>query len=132
MKADVITRSINNLTAAQAAKAGACFLGWFSVGLAGLEILMPRSLSRWLDSGTVPLWWFYGSRELAAGLGLLTSPNKAFWLWARVGGDVLDIATLASGLVTSRRKAQVGTALGLVLGITALDVLCARAFTRET
>lgn len=37
-----------------------------------------------------------GAREIATGLAILLSKNPTPWLWARVGGDVLDIATLAS------------------------------------
>ncbi|MBN8898157.1 MAG: hypothetical protein J0H35_08225, partial [Rhodospirillales bacterium] len=48
------------------------------------------------------------------------------WIWSRVGGDALDVATLATGL--GRRNPQRGAsglAMAMVLGVTALDIFCA-------
>ena len=107
------------------------FLGWFSVGLASVELLAPRGLRRWLGDGSTGLLRFYGARELGAGLGILAAGNKAPFVWTRVGGDVIDIATLLHGLAVSRRRGNVALSLAAVAGITALDLLCARALTRR-
>ena len=122
-----ITKYLDQELSSEEAHKIARFLGWFSMGLASLEIIAPRGLSRWLDSGNNPLWRFYGAREFSAGLGILHGRKQSKWVWARVAGDLVDIATLAGGLVTSRRKDRVAGALGLVVAVTILDTLCARA-----
>lgn len=43
----------------------------------------------------------YGVREIAKGVGILTSPNPTPWLWGRVAGDALDLATLAAPTPTA-------------------------------
>jgi hypothetical protein len=103
-------------------------LGLFSLALGAAELLAPRQLARILDiEGQEHLLQFYGLREIGTGLGILTSRNKAPWLWGRVAGDVLDIATLSVAMGQSRRKASVAMAIGSVAMVTALDIACARA-----
>jgi hypothetical protein len=73
----------------------------------------------------------YGGREIASGIGSLSS-NPAPAIWGRVGGDLLDLATLASsagGDKNQRRNA--GMAIAGVLGITLLDVLVAAALSQQ-
>ena len=38
----------------------------------------------------------YGAREIATGVGILLAWKRAPWVWARVAGDALDIATRAA------------------------------------
>jgi len=104
-------------------------LGGFSIALGLMELIAPRMVARKLGmDSSETLVALYGLRELGAGIGLLAADNKTPWLWARVAGDVLDIGTLASGLAPGhRRKGNVLLALGAVLGVTAVDVLCAQA-----
>lgn len=110
-------------------------LGWFSVGLGTLEVVAPGTLIRFLgvQEERSSLVRAYGLRELVAGAGLLTQPAAATtWLWARVAGDVLDIATLGSattGDPTARKRT--GNMLAMLTAITVVDVLCARALTLE-
>ncbi len=76
----------------------------------------------------------YGVREIATGIGILTSsgPGRAPWIWGRVGGDALDLATLAGGLDGDNpRRANVGVAVAAVAGVTVLDLLCARQLAEE-
>ena len=111
------------------------FLGWFSIGLGAAELLAPRAIAR--ISGTRNhggVTRLYGMREIAAGVGIFTHPNPAPWLWARVAGDVLDLASIVGGSTKGRRVATVGS-LAAVAGVTALDVLCAQKLStkaRET
>jgi hypothetical protein len=102
-------------------------LGWFSIGLGLAEMLMPRTLSKQLGmQAKESLLRFYGAREMATGIGILTSGNPAPWLWGRVGGDALDLATLATGLDEHNPcKGNVAISLAVVAGVTALDVVCA-------
>lgn len=104
-------------------------LGWFSIGLGLAEILMPRAMARGLNmQGREQLLLLYGLREIATGIGLLVASRRTPWMWGRVAGDALDIATLASSMQPGRR---LGPAIGLaaVAGVTAVDVANATALT---
>ena len=102
------------------------FLGYFSIGLGTLEALAPAVLERTLGIRNRALLRAYGARELAAGAGILAGRPQP-WLWARVGGDALDVATLLTALRAGNpRRGWAALALASVLGITALDVLCIR------
>lgn len=108
-------------------------LGWFSIGLGATELFAPRAVTRSLGmEGHESLVRAYGVREIMSGLGILSARNPGPWVWSRVAGDALDMATLASGLKGENpRKANVGVALAAVAGITALDMACAQALTEE-
>ena len=109
-------------------------LGWFSIGLGLTEMLMPRMLTEQMGmEGKESLLRFYGAREMAAGIGILMSDNPGPWLWGRVAGDALDLATLATGLDEQNpRKGNVAIALAAVAGVTALDCISARALTNTS
>ena len=94
----------------------ATFLGLFSIGLGLWELAAPRSVARVTGAHFHPqLIQAYGLRELMAGFGLLTErdavPN---WLWARVAGDALDLATLGAAYKGGPhpRPAAAGAGLG--------------------
>lgn len=100
-------------------------LGYFSLALGLVEVVWPGRLAKTLGlNGKDDLVRFYGARELGAGAGLLLTNARRPWVLARIGGDVLDIATLAVALKSEKRTNAL-IALGMVLGVTALDVLCA-------
>jgi hypothetical protein len=104
-------------------------LGWFSIGLGIAELAAPGRLARWLGmEERTGLIRACGAREIVTGLGILAQENPTFWMWARVGGDMLDLGTLAMGLERNNPKREnVGFAIAAVAGVTTLDVLCARA-----
>ncbi|ASN82731.1 hypothetical protein [Deinococcus ficus] len=108
-------------------------LGLFSLTLGALEVLAPGTLTRFLgvrEHNT--LVRAYGARELLAGAGLLLQPGaRAVWLWSRVAGDILDLATLgmAKPDEPAGRK-RTANALAMVTAITVVDVLTARAVTQ--
>ena len=109
------------------------FLGYFSIGLGLVELVAARRLTAILGL-PIPAAVIrgFGARELAAGLGVLTYPDNPGPVWARVGGDVLDVAVLASGL--GRGNPNRGVAVGAtlaVLAITAVDVACAAALQQR-
>jgi hypothetical protein len=106
-------------------------LGWFNIGLGLAEMLMPRTLTEQMGmEGKESLLRFYGAREMAAGVGILMSDNPSPWIWGRLAGDALDLATLAPGLDTQNpRKGNVAIALAAVAGVTALDCITAQALT---
>ena len=104
-------------------------LGWFSLALGAAEISFPAALSRWLGLAGGPLLVRgFGLREVAAGIVVLARPDHAFGPASRVAGDALDIAVLAPAL--SRDNPHRGAArfaFAMVLGVTALDLLCTAA-----
>src|SRR4051812_22941548 len=108
-------------------------LGWFSIGLGLAEVLAPRALTRGLGmEGNEQLVQAYGLREIATGIGILATDQPAAWIWGRVGGDALDLATLASALKRKNpKKNNVEVALAAVVGVTALDVICGPSLTRK-
>lgn len=107
-------------------------LGLFSLALGAAELLAPRQLARWLDiEGQEPLLRLYGLREIGTGIGILASRDPAPWLWARVAGDALDLATLGAATGISRRRDAIAMAAGSVALVTALDIACAQALGQE-
>lgn len=111
-------------------------LGWFSIGLGAAELLAPGSVARLIgvndDDGNRSLLRFYGLREIAAGVGILTQSRPAGWLWGRVGGDLLDLATLGSAMSSDwNQKGKLAAATAAVLGVTALDVICAQQISSQ-
>jgi uncharacterized membrane protein len=65
-----------------------------------------------------------GLREIASGVGILTQSRPTGWLWARVGGDALDLALLGRAMTSSRAdRGRVAAATAAVLGVTAADAL---------
>lgn len=109
-------------------------LGWFSIALGALELLAPRAVGRRLgmqhETGTIQA---YGAREIATGVGILASRDPTWWIWGRVIGDALDLATLAPNAdPRNPRRNEVMMALGAVAGVALLDYLCADALSRRT
>ena len=107
----------------------ATFLGWFSVGLGLWEVLAPRSVANATGVRYHPaLIQAYGLRELAAGLGILTTRRPAGWLAARVAGDALDLGTLGAAYAQANAddRRKICQAAAAVAGVTVLDVVAAR------
>jgi uncharacterized membrane protein len=108
-------------------------LGWFSIGLGLAEVTAPRAVGRLIgldpDEHETRLRLF-GVREIASGIGILTSSRSAAWVWSRVGGDAMDLAFLATA--ARRRKAtrdRIAVAGLAVAGVAALDVIASRRQT---
>ena len=103
-------------------------LGWFSIGLGLTEVVAGRSMGRAL--GMEDRSWLlraFGVREIAAGVAILALENPRAGVWARVAGDVLDLAALGSGFTEDNpKKENLAAAFATVAGITALDYWCAR------
>jgi hypothetical protein len=108
-------------------------LGWFSIGLGVAELVAPEQLGRFLGMEEhTALLRAYGAREIATGIGILTQDDPTPWLWGRVGGDVLDLGTLALGLSPDNpQRGNVGMAMAAVAGVTALDIVCAQRLGAE-
>ncbi|MGO4573793.1 cyclase dehydrase [Microvirga sp. 2TAF3] len=108
-------------------------LGWFSLALGAVELFGAKGVSRWLGmeqhEGLIRA---YGAREIATGIGLLTQKDPTPWVWGRVAGDALDLATLGNGLRDPNSEHdRIAVAFGAVAGVTVIDVVCANALTGE-
>lgn len=109
-------------------------LGLFSIGLGLAELLAPKTLARSLGmEGQERLLQAYGLRELGVGLGILAATEPAPWIKGRIVGDLLDLGTLAVQLKPgSPHRGRLALALGMVAGVTSLDVYCARLLRAES
>lgn len=114
------------------ARALAQGLGWFSIAIGVAQVLAPHRVTRATGlHGHERLVSTYGMREIATGIGLLTAKDPTPWVWGRVGGDALDLGTLAAGVAGPDRERS-GVAFLATLGIAALDVACALALRRPS
>jgi len=112
-------------------------LGWFSIGLGLAELAAPDAVARFIglrdDSTTTSVLRAYGVREIGNGVAILMQPDNPAWLWSRVGGDVLDLASLASAARhDDADQRRVAAASAAVLGVTALDLICAQQLSART
>jgi hypothetical protein len=104
-------------------------LGWFSIGLGLAEICIPHRFARaFAMRGEETLVRFYGVREVLTGIGILSSSQPKPWMWGRVAGDALDLATLAARLhdALPRQQRNIALAIGAVAGVTMADLACAK------
>jgi hypothetical protein len=105
-------------------------LGWFSLALGMAELMAPRQVAELIgaprNEGTEKTLRAYGAREIASGIAILSDPTESRWLWSRVGGDALDLATLgAAGRHESSDRSRLAIASAAVAGVAALDVIAA-------
>ena len=110
-------------------------LGWFSIGLGLVELLAPGRISAAIGINKpdqLKLIRGYGAREVASGANLLIKPDNAGGAWGRVGGDVVDLATLTSARPAGRQRVGFAIALSAVLAALVVDLICAKELTRQT
>jgi hypothetical protein len=98
-------------------------LGVGAIGLGVWGLVFPRHVTRTLGLNASPMTVrvAFGLRELVTGFALAGDPTRTGVLWARVAGDVADMAVLG------RRAHHAGAraALGAVTLITVLDAAAA-------
>ena len=102
-------------------------LGWFSIGLGLAQLVTPRRLAQLIgvpdNDDTRAVLRAVGLREIVTGVGILSQDRPTGWLWARAGGDVMDLALLGSALKSDHAdRPKVATAAAAVIGIMALDL----------
>lgn len=112
-------------------------LGWFSIGLGLAELIAPGRVARFIgvhdESGTRALLRFYGVREIASGAGILSNTANAGWLWSRVAGDAVDLASLGSAMKSDdASRTRLAAASAAVLGVAALDWYCAQRLSERS
>lgn len=112
-------------------------LGWFGVALGLAELAVPKLVAAAI--GTRPRkvgrlgMAALGVRELASGVGILAARRRGPWVWARVAGDVVDLALLVRVAVSSQRNRntlQLAGAMVAVAGVAALDIYAAQKLSR--
>jgi uncharacterized membrane protein len=103
-------------------------LGWFSIGLGLAEVLAPRQIAKITGTRNHATWIrAFGLREIVSGVGILTNPQPAPWVWARVGGDMLDMAALGAAMAApGTKRGKTAVSVAAVAGVAALDILCAQ------
>ena len=107
-------------------------LGWFSIGLGVAELMAGRTIARWMGmEDKTNLIRAYGVREITTGVGLLALGDPKPWIWSRIAGDAVDMATLAAGMQDNPRAGNARIAFGAVVAATALDVVCAQKLHQE-
>lgn len=111
-------------------------LGWLSLGLGLTQLAAPRGVARLIglrgDDEDRKAMIAIGMRELASGIGILAQNRPAPAVWARVGGDVMDLALLGRALNSQRTdRNRVAVATVAVAGVTVLDVLVGQRLGRQ-
>jgi uncharacterized membrane protein len=111
-------------------------LGLMSIGLGLAELLAPGRVSRragmFGNGSSRAILRAFGVREIANGVAILASRRRSPWLWARVGGDLLDLALLNRSLFgRSQSRPRLGMSIAAIVGITALDALAAQRSRRS-
>lgn len=112
-------------------------LGWFSLGLGLAEVLDADGFARGVVGAGKGVrqrgaTFLVGVREIVSGIGLLAT-RSPFWLWARVAGDVMDLALLGrAGRARGRGKDRVKLAASAasVAGVLLLDAVTAMQLAR--
>jgi hypothetical protein len=123
-------RNVENVSTAKLAKG----LGLFSIALGLAELLAPAQVGELI--GVSPkyrtLLPVFGLREIASGVGIMMQSKPTESVWSRVGGDALDLAYLGAAFTgeENNKRRLTGAAIA-VLGVTALDIMCAQALSSQ-
>jgi uncharacterized membrane protein len=108
-------------------------LAWVSFGIGAAELLAPKALGRAIGVGDRPtVMRLLGAREIVTGIGLLSGKAPGLWAWARVAGDVMDLALLgAAARSPGADTKRIAAAASSVLGVAALDVYASRRLSES-
>jgi uncharacterized membrane protein len=106
-------------------------LGWLSIGLGLVEVVVPKRFGRYVGLKHRPgLLRLYGLREIGSGAAILARRDPTLGVWSRVAGGTLDLAALGAELVDGNpKKGRVAVAAGAAAAIGAVDVVTAQKLT---
>lgn len=113
------------------------FLGYFSLALGLAEAIAPSAMARLIgvaepDDRSRMAMRLMGLREIGHGLSVLSKQDAAPALWARVGGDALDLAFLGRTFANPKNsRGRTAFATANVLAVAALDYMTARELSRQ-
>lgn len=113
-------------------------LGVFSVGLGLAQVFAPHFVARMIglrpDRSTTNTMLACGLREITSGVGILSSSQRAPWLWLRVGGDLVDLVLIGSAARSNSAlgRNHLAGAAALVGGALLLDAVVAGQHSRGT
>jgi hypothetical protein len=108
-------------------------MGWASFGLAAAFLTFPRRIAGTFGlQGKENLIRAFGGQEVLAGVGAL-SVDAPSAMWGRAAGDVVHIATVATGLRggTERQRRNAAWGVAALVGFLAVDVLIAARASGE-
>lgn len=111
-------------------------LAIFSVGLGLAEHFAPRRVARAAgvrrpDVRSDRIIRSLATRELSHGLAILGQPAQPAGVWARLGGDLVDLYTLGkAGRSYELNRAVAATAAAVLVGAAAIDLYVARRLQR--
>jgi hypothetical protein len=109
-------------------------LALLSLALGLAEELMPGKMAKMIgvdedQSGTIRA---LGLREIGHGISIMMSQKPTPQLWARVGGDAIDLAYLGYAATNDNaNKTRLAIAAAAVLGATAMDLAGARMLSSQ-
>jgi uncharacterized membrane protein len=111
-------------------------LGWFSVGLGVAQIVAPRRVARFIGvrptERNATTLRALGARELASGVGILARRRPTPFVWARVGGDMMDLALLGRSFDLRRNNTgRLAATATVVAAVTMLDLLASQQLSSE-
>jgi uncharacterized membrane protein len=111
-------------------------LGWFSVALGLMEVAAPRQVARMIgvpeDEDSQSALRACGIRELVNGVAILANDKPTSFMWARVGGDIVDLALLSRAARSpGANRERVTAAAVAVAGVTVLDVMASQSLGRD-
>jgi hypothetical protein len=108
-------------------------LGWFSIGLGVAELFATDHVSRYFGmEKNKQLLRFYGIREIASGVVILSQKDPSAGLWSRVGGDLIDLATIGYVMKQNgEKRGRLGFAAAAIAGVTLLDAMTSRGVIRD-
>ena len=102
-------------------------LGAASVGIGVAELVAPHWIDKQLGVKDHPvITRVLGARDVIAGIGSLAQPERQLWNIGRIAGDVARVALLGAAIKSSKRRAIVLGALGVIVALGVLDGLTAR------
>src|SRR3954451_17666887 len=109
-------------------------LGWLSIGLGLAGVFAPRGVARLIGVKDHPfLFRLLGLREIASGIGILSSRQPAGWLWTRVGGDAMDLTLMGAAFASENSNSpRLAAATATVACVTAMDVVCSEQLSRSS
>jgi uncharacterized membrane protein len=112
-------------------------LGWFSIGLGLAQIGASRAVARFIglndDDDTRNTMFALGLREITSGIGILSQPRSAGWLWTRVGGDLMDLALLGKAMTSEKNeRGRLAAAAAAVAGVAVLDFMTGQQLRKSS